>query len=573
MVKQLSFSNRFLLLFFALSTATMLCAKSFSFFKPNGLNGWKMPKREVRAVWLTTIGGLDWPHSYAQNELMAGRQKQELRDILDKLQRAGINTVLFQARVRGTVVYPSQLEPWDGCLSGVPGKAPGYDPLAFAIDECHKRGMELHAWVVTIPVGKWNALGCKTLRNKYPHLIKRIGEEGYMDPENTATATYLANFCKEITDRYDIDGIHLDYIRYPETWKINIAHDAARRNITAIVRAIGEKVKASKPWVKYSCSPIGKFSDLSRFASNGWNAYAKVCQDAQGWLRDGLMDALFPMMYFQGNHFFPFAIDWAEQSYGRMLVPGLGIYFMSPSEKNWSLDVITREMQVARQYGMGHAYFRSKFFTDNLKGIYTYAQRVFTPTLALPPAMTWENNKLPAPPSDLNTSEEQGKAIISWRGGRSANNSPYILYNVYASTSYPVDVTDARNLIAMRYAKNRIVVSPRNAQMYFAVTSIDRYGNESQPLQTGKAAGGVKSELKMLAYSDGKVSLPKSADATWGRVWVVETLQGQHVATLSSMADKLDVRSINDGVYVLRALNSKGVGHRLGMFTKKARKL
>ncbi len=573
MVKQLSFSNRFLLLFFALSTATMLCAKSFSFFHPNGLNGWKLPKREVRAVWLTTIGGLDWPHSYAQNELMAGRQKQELRDILDKLQRAGINTILFQARVRGTVVYPSQLEPWDGCLSGVPGRSPGYDPLAFAIDECHKRGMELHAWVVTIPVGKWNALGCKTLRNKYPHLIKRIGEEGYMDPENTATATYLANFCKDITDRYDVDGIHLDYIRYPETWKINIAHDAARRNITAIVRAIGEKVKASKPWIKYSCSPIGKFSDLSRFASNGWNAYAKVCQDAQGWLRDGLMDALFPMMYFQGNHFFPFAIDWAEQSYGRMLVPGLGIYFMSPSEKNWSLDVITREMQVARQYGMGHAYFRSKFFTDNLKGIYTYAQRVFTPTLALPPAMTWENNKLPAPPSDLNTSEEQGKAIISWCGGRSANNSPYILYNVYASTSYPVDVTDARNLIAMRYAKNHIVVSPRNAQMYFAVTSIDRYGNESQPLQTGKAAGGVKSELKMLAYSDGKVSLPKSADATWGRVWVVETLQGQHVATLSSMADKLDVRSINDGVYVLRALNSKGVVHRLGMFTKKARKL
>ena len=573
MVKQLSFSNRFLLLFFALSTATMLCAKSFSFFKPNGLNGWKMPKREVRAVWLTTIGGLDWPHSYAQNELMAGRQKQELRDILDKLQRAGINTVLFQARVRGTVVYPSQLEPWDGCLSGVPGRSPGYDPLAFAIDECHKRGMELHAWMVTIPVGKWNALGCKTLRNKYPHLIKRVGEEGYMDPENTATATYLANFCKEITDRYDVDGIHLDYIRYPETWKINIAHDAARRNITAIVRAISEKVKASKPWVKYSCSPIGKFSDLSRFASNGWNAYAKVCQDAQGWLRDGLMDALFPMMYFQGNHFFPFAIDWAEQSYGRMLVPGLGIYFMSSSEKNWSLDVITREMQVARQYGMGHAYFRSKFFTDNLKGIYTYAQRIFTPTLALPPAMTWENNKLPTPPSELNTSEEQGKAIISWRGGRSANNSPYILYNVYASTSYPVDVTDARNLIAMRYAKNRIVVSPRNAQMYFAVTSIDRYGNESQPLQTGKATGGVKSELKMLAYSDGKVSLPKSADATWGRVWVVETLQGQHVATLSSMADKLDVRSINDGVYVLRALNSKGVGHRLGVFTKKARKL
>ena len=95
----------------------------------------------------------------------------------------------------------------------------------------------------------------------------------------------------------------LDYIRYPETWKINISHDAARQNITGIVRAIGNKVKAAKPWVKYSCSPIGKYNDLSRFGSNGWNAYAKVCQDAQAWLRDGLMDALYPMMYFQGNNF------------------------------------------------------------------------------------------------------------------------------------------------------------------------------------------------------------------------------------------------------------------------------
>ena len=98
---------------------------------------------------------------------------------------------------------------------------------------------------------------------------------------------------------------------------------------------------------------------------------------------------------------------------------------------------------------------------------------------------------------------------------------------------------------------------------------MDRYGNESQPLQTRKAAGGSRSELKMLAFSDGKVLLPKSADALWGRVWAVETLQGQHVATLSSVNDKLDVRGIANGVYVLRALNNKGVGHRLGMFTKK----
>ena len=105
--------------------------------------------------------------------------------------------------------------------------------------------------------------------------------------------------------------------------------------------------------------------------------------------------------------------------------------------------------------------------------------------------------------------------------------------------------------------------------MYFAITAIDRYGNESQPLQALKAAGGGKSQLKMLPYSDGRVLLPVGAYALWGRVWVVESLQGQHVATLSSQSDRLDVRSLVNGVYVLRALNSKGVGHRLGMFTKK----
>ena len=104
------------------------------------------PKYEVRAVWLTTIGGIDWPHSYAQSAHSAEKQKRELTDILDRLQAAHINTVLIQTRVRGTMIYPSAYEPWDGCLSGFPGKSPGYDALKFAIDECHKRGMECHAW-------------------------------------------------------------------------------------------------------------------------------------------------------------------------------------------------------------------------------------------------------------------------------------------------------------------------------------------------------------------------------------------------------------------------------------------
>jgi len=155
------------------------------------------PKYEMRAVWLTTIGGIDWPHSYANSIHSIATQKRELTTILDQLQQAGFNTVLLQTRVRSTTIFPSGMEPWDGCLSGKPGVSPGYDALQFAIDECHKRGMQCHAWIVTIPVGKWNNYGCKQLRQKYPKLIVKIGDEGYMNPEKAETGDYLARFCRE----------------------------------------------------------------------------------------------------------------------------------------------------------------------------------------------------------------------------------------------------------------------------------------------------------------------------------------------------------------------------------------
>ena len=123
---------------------------------------------ETRAVWLTTIGGIDWPHSHGSYT-----QKEEFISILDQLSQAGINTVLLQTRVRATTIFPSDMEPWDGCITGFPGTAPDYDPLAFAIEECHKRGMKLHAWIVSIPIGKWNGAGCRNLRSTHPKLIKK----------------------------------------------------------------------------------------------------------------------------------------------------------------------------------------------------------------------------------------------------------------------------------------------------------------------------------------------------------------------------------------------------------------
>lgn len=525
------------------------------------------PKYEVRAVWLTTIGGIDWPHSYASSNYSIERQKDELRTILDRLQRANINTVLLQTRIRATTIYPSEYEPWDGCLSGKPGKSPGYDALKFAIDECHRRGMELHAWVVAIPVGKWNATGCARLRKRHPGLVKKIGAEGYMDPEKPQTAEYLADLCAEITGNYDVDGIHLDYIRYHETWPMKVSRRQGRANITNIVRAISHRVKSIKPWVKMSCSPIGKYKDLSRFSSYGWNAYERVCQDAQAWLRDGLMDALFPMMYFRGNQFYPFALDWSEQSYGRIVAPGLGIYFMSPGEKDWPLSDITREMLTLRHYGMGHAYFRSKFFTDNVKGIYDFAKETFNRHPALIPPMTWESTTIPATPSALNRKKHSGDVeMLSWRPVD--KDTTKIMYNVYCSREYPVNTDDACNLMMARLQKTSIII-PRDPSRYYAVTALDRYGNESKPLQE-KHVQNTAPATKLpdgLLKCDGKtLRLPEKSNVLDASFMTIETLQGHIVATRPYKGSTTDVSRLPEGMYVLRSLGRKGVSHRLGHF-------
>lgn len=536
------------------------------------------PKYEVRAVWLTTIGGIDWPHSYAQSERSAEKQKEELRAILDRLQKANINTILLQTRIRATTIYPSQYEPWDGCLSGFPGKSPGYDALQFAIDECHKRGMEVHAWVVTIPVGKWNSYGCRQLRKRFPRLIKRIDQDGYMDPEATQTGCYLAEMCREIVQRYDVDGIHLDYIRYPETWKFRIGKDQARGNITRIVEKIHQAVKKEKPWVKMSCSPIGKFDDLSRYWSHGWNAYTKVAQDAQAWLKDGLMDELFPMMYFRGDQFFPFAIDWKEHSYGKIIAPGLGIYFLDPKEGKWNISDITSELYHLRNIGEGHAFFRNKFLLDNHQGVYDFVTAHFNRYPALVPPMTWESNKRPQQPVTLCIEENEGTTTLRWDNSLqyedgTAIKTPSIYNNVYASKEYPVDVHDARNLILTRTTRRQLTTRTGNTPTYYAVTTTDGFGNESRAKQLNQTAV-VKTTTRYgkacrLTTTGESIILPSSIHETDCQYIIVKNMQEQAVYITKPQNREINIKKIKDGIYTLNCVNYKNIEHTLGTFIKK----
>lgn len=559
------------IIFILFHLAVASYGQSFYAVNPN-------PKYEVRAVWLTTIGGIDWPHSYAQSERSAEKQKEELRAILDRLQKANINTVLLQTRIRATTIYPSQYEPWDGCLSGFPGKSPGYDALQFAIDECHKRGMEVHAWVVTIPVGKWNSYGCRQLRKRFPRLIKRIDQDGYMDPEATQTGCYLAEMCREIVQRYDVDGIHLDYIRYPETWKFRISKDQARGNITRIVEKIHQAVKKEKPWVKMSCSPIGKFDDLSRYWSHGWNAYTKVAQDAQAWLKDGLMDELFPMMYFRGDQFFPFAIDWKEHSYGKIIAPGLGIYFLDPKEGKWNISDITSELYHLRNIGEGHAFFRNKFLLDNHQGVYDFVTAHFNRYPALVPPMTWESNKRPQQPVTLCIEENEGTTTLRWDNSLqyedgTAIKTPYIYNNVYASKEYPVDIHDARNLILTRTTRRQLTTRTGNTPTYYAVTTTDGFGNESRAKQLNQTAV-MKTTTRYgkacrLTTTGESIILPSSIHETDCQYIIVKNMQEQAVYITKPQNRKINIKKIKDGIYTLNCVNYRNIEHTLGTFIKK----
>ena len=519
--------------------------------------GIAQPKWEVRAVWLTTIGGIDWPSTYAHDGMGIEKQKQQLTDMLDRLKDVGINTVLLQTRVRATTIYPSDIEPWDGCLSGKPGKSPGYDALQFAIDECHRRGMELHAWVVTIPVGKWNTYGCQQLRKRYGNLIRKIGDEGYMNPESPTTASYIADICEEITRKYDVDGIHLDYIRYPETWR-GAMH---KEYITDIVKAINRRVKLHKPWVKLSCSPIGKYDDLSRFRSNGWNARSRVAQDAQGWLRDGLMDQLYPMMYFQGNNFYPFAIDWKEQSFGRHVISGLGVYMLHPKERNWPVNEVKRQMSVVREIGLGHCYFRAKFLLDNVKGIYDFA-RWHDRYPALVPPMTWAQSDAPTSPKMLNVERSHESDQLSWQEAEDRSDGPYLLYNIYASTTYPVDVTKAENLIATRYLRRHITIPKAKGQWYYAVTAQDRYGNEGPAVQEASAYRQNFNVSSLLPNDGRKLRVDAPSDA---KALMITTLQGNMVKTCMN-EPVIDISTLPEGIYQIKSVHKKHISHRLGFF-------
>lgn len=515
------------------------------------------PKREYRAVWVATIGGLDWPRHRASTPSQAEKQKAELCQLLDSLQALNLNTVLLQVRIRGDVIYPSSLEPFNYVISGKQGVSPGYDPLAFAVEECHKRALQLHAWMVTFPLGDSKG----SVGRRYPELCVQYRGSWYLNPGQPATTDYLVSLATEIVKNYDIDGIHFDYIRYPDDpssfpdkalYKKYSTGESLqewrRGNITRFVRTLYKRVKELKPWVCVSCSPLGKFKDTPRYSSRGWNAYNTVYQDAQGWLKEGIMDALFPMLYFDGDDFYPFAFDWHEQSGGRYVAPGLAAYKLLAGEGNWETGDLTRQLYAIRHAGLeGAAYFRANQLYVNLKGINNFLRRYYVyPSLV--PALPWCDSIAPAQPARLEVTRDGNSYRLNWQPVEPREGMPALHYNVYADSSYPVDVTKACNLVATTLSLPTFTYRTTGTPLHFAVTAIDRFGNESAPaLWKGTIPA---------AYAPTLLDMPRVDDA---KAVIVICDIARRPILKARYAPRLNLSKIGHGCYFVDILSHKGV--------------
>ena len=379
------------------------------------------------------------------------------------------------------------------------GRATGYDPLAFAIEECHKRGMECHAWFVTFPLGTDKSIkemGKQSVVHKHPKLCKRHNEEWYLDPGVPGTADYLLSLVKEIVEGYDIDGIHFDYIRYPEEAKKfpdsklynqsgkrrNVA-DWRRENINRIVYRLYDYVKQVKPWVQVSSSPLGKYNRIEQVPNAGWTAYESVYQDPKRWMEEGKQDMIVPMMYYLHKNFFPFVDNWVSLSNGRLIVPGLGAYRMDKSEADWTVNDITDQIDYSRYFGgAGCAFFRCGNVLYNEKGLYQELRDHYYPYPAQLPPLTWLNDRVPTAPKEIRVNREGDELHLTWE--KPAEEQETLTYTVYYALNDSIDSNSARHVLATLIHGETLylpVDTLREQGYTFSVSASTRYHVESAP--------------------------------------------------------------------------------------------
>lgn len=451
-------------------------------------------KHEIRAVWMSRF-------EYAKGET-SEESRQYIKRNFSKFARAGFNMIIFQIRGQADAFYKSDYEPWSLMLSDSLGKNPGWDPLRFAIEEARKNGLELHAWINTFSA--WKTGFAHPVKSDPLHPLLAHPDwivcdssgspmkpkAGYItfSPGIPAVQEHITRVVLDITAKYDVDGIHFDYIRYPEeTTRLGYSHDSIsvkryhsletnpyqyewntwqREQINQFTASVYNAITDRKPWVIVSAAVLG------RHAGKGWTGYDAVFQDARRWLATGKMDMIFPMTYHRIEHpVLPFGsslIQWKSMFYlDRPIVPGIATYKVG---KAYGWPEIWDQIEMARNEGFpGMVFFSANSVSKALDEI----EERYYPKASLLPPMEWKQNVAVVEPEELFYYEENDSINLNWTGSNGV--AKYVLYRNR-------NIEDPANIERIMPGHRTLLkLKKTSVNKAYYLTAVNRVGLESKP--------------------------------------------------------------------------------------------
>lgn len=545
-------------------------------------------KREVRSVWMATVWALDWPSSTSSTTV----QKNEMVKYLDVLQKNNFNAIYFQVRTMSDAFYKSSYEPWSSYLTGTRGKDPGWDPLAFVVEECHKRGMECHAWVnpYRFSTGSnWSTAQDQALKSA-GMLLAYTKSDGktttILNPGLESVRKRIVDVCKEIISNYDVDGLVFDDYFYPEgipvtssagdydLWQKSGASmtfgDWRRNNVNQMVADVYKMVQQQKPYVRFGISPAGAACTSAAVAAkhgidrcpvaSDWQ-YDGIFSDPVAWLEAGTIDYISPQLYWKTNHktnpFGPMTKWWSyvAKHFGRHHYASHSISFLNSSNTTSDWEEIGKQVQFSRDYteneAPGAVFYSAAYVTGKKQsGFGEWLQVNKFQNKALTPAIDWKKSDL----EKVQVSALNKRAtVLSWTG---VDNVRYSVYAVPESVN--VETLDsnipAEYLLGVSYKTTYTMPDDKKSGYNYAVCVLDRYGNEYEPVyygQSGVECIGGNSGLT-ADYADGELRLSAVADEVF-----VYNEAGALVAN-SRNCNRLAL-SVQAGMYIVRMIGNGGV--------------
>lgn len=545
-------------------------------------------KREVRSVWMATVWALDWPSSTSSTTA----QKNEMVKYLDVLQKNNFNAVYFQVRTMSDAFYKSSYEPWSSYLTGTRGKDPGWDPLAFVVEECHKRGMECHAWVnpYRFSTGSnWSTAQDQALKSA-GMLLAYTKSDGktttILNPGLESVRKRIVDVCKEIISNYDVDGLVFDDYFYPEgipvtssagdydLWQESGASmtfgDWRRNNVNQMVADVYKMVQQQKPYVRFGISPAGAACTSAAVAAkhgidrcpvaSDWQ-YDGIFSDPVAWLEAGTIDYISPQLYWKTNHktnpFGPMTKWWSyvAKHFGRHHYASHSISFLNSSNTTSAWEEIGKQVQFSRDYteneAPGAVFYSAAYVTGKKQsGFGEWLQVNKFQNKALTPAIDWKKSDL----EKVQVSALSKRAtVLSWAG---VDNVRYSVYAVPESVN--VETLDsnipAEYLLGVSYKTTYTMPDDKKSGYNYAVCVLDRYGNEYEPVyygQSGVESIGENSGLT-ADYAEGELRLSAVVDEVF-----VYNEAGALVAN-SRNCNRLAL-SVQAGMYIVRMIGNGGV--------------